>query len=33
VHYALGSQQVTVALRVDRTVPEPSWWWRLTHHL
>jgi D-alanyl-D-alanine carboxypeptidase (penicillin-binding protein 5/6) len=30
-HYALGSQTTTVRLKLVRTVPEPSWWWRLTH--
>jgi D-alanyl-D-alanine carboxypeptidase (penicillin-binding protein 5/6) len=30
-HYALGSQTTTVPLKLVRTVPEPSWWWRLTH--
>jgi hypothetical protein len=29
--YVLGSQTTTVPLELVRTVPEPSWWWRLTH--
>jgi D-alanyl-D-alanine carboxypeptidase (penicillin-binding protein 5/6) len=31
VHYTLGPQQARVALHLDQTVQEPSWWWRLTH--
>jgi hypothetical protein len=29
--YALGQQIVSVPLTTTRTVPEPSWWWRLVH--
>jgi hypothetical protein len=31
VLYALGSQIETVPLALSRTVPEPTWWWRLLH--
>jgi D-alanyl-D-alanine carboxypeptidase (penicillin-binding protein 5/6) len=30
-HFVLGSQSATVPLKLVGTVPEPSWWWRLTH--
>ncbi len=33
VLYSLGVQHALVGLRLDRTVQEPSWWWRLTHQL
>jgi D-alanyl-D-alanine carboxypeptidase (penicillin-binding protein 5/6) len=31
VRYRLGLQQAVVGLRLDGTVREPTWWWRLTH--
>jgi D-alanyl-D-alanine carboxypeptidase len=30
--FTLGVQAETVPLRLDATVPEPSWWWRLLHN-
>ncbi|MGO8873292.1 MAG: hypothetical protein ACLQPH_18180, partial [Acidimicrobiales bacterium] len=29
--YLLGTQLEAVPLRLARTVPQPSWWWRLVH--
>ena len=29
--YALGEQIQSVPLTITRTLPEPSWWWRLVH--
>jgi D-alanyl-D-alanine carboxypeptidase (penicillin-binding protein 5/6) len=29
--FTLGTQSETVPLRLEATVPEPSWWWRLVH--
>jgi hypothetical protein len=29
--YALGQQIESVPLTITRTLPEPSWWWRLVH--
>ncbi len=29
--YALGQQIVSIPLTITRTVPEPTWWWRLVH--
>ena len=31
VSYALGTQLELVPLRLSKTLPEPSWWWRLIH--
>jgi hypothetical protein len=30
--YALGQQIESVPLTLTRTLPEPSWWWRLVHN-
>lgn len=31
VRYALGSQTETVPIRLDHSLPDPGWWWKVLH--